>query len=743
MAQGNVSYLWSSGETTASISNKSAGTYTVTVTDDFAAGCNTTCQAIIANNTTPPSVSCSKVDNSNCATPNGTATATASGVTYLWSNGGTTATITGLNAGTYTVTVTSTTNSCTNTCSAIVSNTSAPPTVTCSKVDNSNCATPNGTATATASGVTYLWSNGGTTATITGLNAGTYTVTVTSTTSSCTNTCSAVVTNTSAPPTVTCSKVDNSNCATPNGTASATASGVTYLWSNGGTTATITGLNAGTYTVTVTSTTSSCTNTCSAVVSNTSAPPTVTCSKVDNTNCATPNGTATATASGVTYLWSNGGTTATITGLSAGTYTVTVTSTTSFCTSSCSATIRNTTSPPSITCTPTQPTCLTQNGGSVSTSVTGGTLPLTYLWSNGSTSAINSNIGAGTYTVTVTDNNSCTATCSAVLNAPLGCCVINNLGLVIGNCNNKGTLTNAADDEYTFTLNPTGNGVGSTYTVNGLPNSPQTGTYGSPTTFGPYLISAGVLSITVVDNVASTCTKTASVTPPPSCSVCNVAPPVLTVTDNVCPNRTGSINLVQGCGAGTFIQYSINNGASWSSVKPLYSTTPRTILARCVNSTDNLCKSLNASVTTAPKPCIPKLGTECSLTANATIDPCNNNGTDNKSTDDYFTIQVNASVLNGGSSNKYEVVVGADPLTGTGGNVLNSGGTNFGSPVTVGNTKVFVADGITIYQLLIRDINNNNCYQIIDIDPVAPCSLAPPKSPCYPVPCVPIGINKN
>ncbi|MBK8724428.1 MAG: SprB repeat-containing protein [Saprospiraceae bacterium] len=283
---------------------------------------------------------------------------------------------------------------------------------------------PNGSATATATGVTYLWSNGGTTATISGLNAGTYTVTVTS---------------------------------------------VTYLWSNGGTTATITGLNAGTYTVTVTSTTNSCTNTCSAVVSNTSVPPTVTCSKVDNSNCATPNGTATATATGVTYLWSNGGNTATITGLNAGTYTVTVTSTTSFCTSTCSATIQNTTSPPSITCTTTQPTCLTQNGGSVSTTVTGGTLPLTYLWSNGATSAINSNIGAGTYTVTVTDKNSCTETCSAVLNAPSGCCEINNIGLVIGNCNNKGTLTNSADDEYTFTLNPTGNGVDTSYTVNGLP----------------------------------------------------------------------------------------------------------------------------------------------------------------------------------------------------------------------------------------------------------------------------------
>ncbi|MBK8723277.1 MAG: hypothetical protein IPL95_13710 [Saprospiraceae bacterium] len=618
------------------------------------------------------------------------------------------------------------------------------PSLVCNKSDNTNCAIPNGSATATASGVTYLWSNGAITATINGLNAGTYTVTVTSTTTSCTNTCSVTVVNNTSNPTANCTAVSNTNCATPNGSASVitNASTPTYLWSNGGTTASISGLNAGTYTVTVTNSTSSCTNTCTATVTNTTTPPSVSCSKVDNTNCKTPNGTATATASGVTYLWSNGGTSSTIPGLNAGTYTVTVTSTTNSCTNTCSVTVANSSSPPSVSCTPTQPTCAAPNGGSVSTFVTGGITPFTYLWSNGVTASSITNIGAGTYTVTVTDNNSCTATCSTILNAPVGCCVINNINLVIGNCYNKGTLTNANDDEYTFSLNPTGNGLGTTYTVSGLHNSPQTGTYGSPTTFGPYLISAGVLNITVVDNVAGTCTKTASVTPPPSCSVCNVSSPVLSVNDNICPSRTGNINLIQGCGAGTFIQYSINNGITWSTVKPLYSTTPRTILARCVNSMDTTCKSPNSIVTTVPKKC-PNSGNECSLTANATIDPCNNNGTDNDTTDDYFTIQINATIVNGGSSNKYEVVIGADPLTGIGGNVLNSAGTTYGSPVNVGNTKIFMANGTSNYQLIIRDINNNNCFQSLNISPLAPCSIAPPKSPCFPDPCIPIGIKKN
>jgi len=733
-----VTYLWSNGGTTATITGLNGGTYTVTVTSTTN-GCTATCSATVVNNTTNPTANCTPTANTSCITPNGQATVStnASSPTYIWSTGATTATITGLNAGTYTVTVTNTVTSCTNTCSAIVTNTTTPPTVTCAKVDNTNCSTPNGSATATATGVTYLWSNGGTTATITGLNGGTYMVTVTSTTNGCTATCSATVVNNTTNPTANCTPTANTSCTAPNGqaTVSTNASSPTYIWSTGATTATITGLNAGTYTVTVTNSVTSCTNTCSAIVTNTTTPPTVTCAKVDNTNCGTPNGSATATATGVTYLWSNGGTTATISNLSAATYTVTVTSTTTGCTNTCSVTVANSLTPPTVTCTPVQPTCASPNGGSVTASGSGGTGTLTYTWSNGSSGVTITGLSAGTYTVTVKDGNNCTSSCSSTLNAPTGCCEINDLGLIIGNCDNKGTLTNAADDEYTFTLNPTGSGLGTTYTVSGLPNSPQTGTYGSPSTFGPYPIIAGVLNITVTDNTTTGCTATGSITPPQSCSECNVLPPTIIVTDNICPSRTGTINIAQNCGSGTFIQYSTNNGLR-------YSTTPITILSRCVNSTDTTCKSVNSTVTTDPKKCTNQ-GSECSLIANATTNSCNNNGTDNEVTDDYFTIQINSTVTYGGSSNKYEVVIGADPNTGLGGNVLNSGGTTYGSPVTVGNTKIFKADGLTSYQLIIRDINNNNCFQTINIDPVATCPIAPPKSPCYPVPCVPIGVIKN
>ena len=228
-------------------------------------------------------------------------------------------------------------------------------------------------------------------------------------------------------------------------------------------------------------------------------------------------------------------------------------------------------------------------------------------------------------------------------------------------------------------------------------------------------------------------------------TILNCAPsqPLLTVNDNVCPSRTGSITVVQACGPGTFIQYSSNNGQTWSTTKPSYTTTAKTILARCVNSADTTCKSATTAVTTNPKKC-PGGALECSIVASATTDACNDNGTGNLAIDDYFTIQVNATASNAGSSTKYEVVLGADPSTGLGGNVLNSGGTMYGSPVTVGQNKQFKADGSGTYTLIVRDLDLKSCLQVINITAVPACSPSPPNtSPCAPVPCVPIELQKN
>jgi len=171
-------YNWSAGQTTSAILGLCVGSYTITVTD--AAGITTTTTVTI----TQPSalVASSSFTNGTCASNNGTATVTVSGGTpgyaYIWSNGQTAQTATGLSSGTYTVTVTDI-NGCTNMQSVTI-NQVLPLTT---ELNNTTCDGVNdGIATVSPLGgtspYTYSWSNGETTQTIAGLNAGNYSVTV-------------------------------------------------------------------------------------------------------------------------------------------------------------------------------------------------------------------------------------------------------------------------------------------------------------------------------------------------------------------------------------------------------------------------------------------------------------------------------------------------------------------------------------------------------------------------------------
>ncbi|HLP52901.1 MAG TPA: T9SS type A sorting domain-containing protein [Chitinophagales bacterium] len=137
-------------------------------------------------------------------------------------------------------------------------------------------------------------------------------------------------------------------------------------------------------------------------------------------------GTATVTANGgsnYSYLWSNGQTSATATGLIAGTYTVTVTS--GNATATATATVTQPASALTVTATTTPNTG--GNNGGVNTTATGGTGTYLYVWSNGATSADLTNVAPGAYTVTVTDQNGCTASGTYTVADLVG---INNIELV-------------------------------------------------------------------------------------------------------------------------------------------------------------------------------------------------------------------------------------------------------------------------------------------------------------------------
>ncbi len=117
-----------------------------------------------------------------------------------------------------------------------------------------------------------------------------------------------------------------------------------------------------------------------------------------------------------TYLWSIGATSEDITGLAAGTYTVTATTNTG-CTATLSATI-NAPSALSLSGTVFNVSCFGGSNGSIDLTVSGGQAPYTFLWNDADINEDRSAIMAGTYMVTVTDANGCFDTVSFVVNQP-------------------------------------------------------------------------------------------------------------------------------------------------------------------------------------------------------------------------------------------------------------------------------------------------------------------------------------
>ena len=540
---GAYSYSWSpSGGTAATASGLTAGTYTVTVTDDNS--CTAT-QSFTITQPTAIAITPSHTNVTCNGINDGSATATVTGgtgaYTYLWApSGGTAATANGLAPGTYTVTVTDA-NLCTATQSititqpdALVATASAQTNLLCNGASN-------GAATVSVTGgtgvYTYSWApTGGTSATASGLTAGTYTVTVTDA-----NTCTTTQSFTITEPTgisITPSQINVSCNGFNNGTATATVTGgtgaYTYSWSpSGGTAATATGLAPGAYTVTVTDA-----NLCTATQSFTITQPTAIAITPSHTNVSCNginNGTATATVTGgtgtYTYSWApSGGTAATATGLVAGTYTVTVTDA-NLCTATQSFTI---TQPDALVATPAAQTNILCNDaatGSATVNVTGGTGTYTYSWApSGGTAATASGLTSGTYVVTVTDANNCTTTQSFTITEPTAIAITPSQINVSCNGINNGTATatvTGGTGTYTYSWAPSG---GTAATATGL--------------------VAGTYTVTVTD--ANLCTATQSIT------ITQPAPLVATPaaqTNILCNNAaTGSatVNVTGGTGTYTY-----------------------------------------------------------------------------------------------------------------------------------------------------------------------------------------------
>ncbi|MBN4065852.1 gliding motility-associated C-terminal domain-containing protein [Candidatus Amoebophilus asiaticus] len=454
-------YNWSTAGSTSAISGLIAGIYTVTVTD--ALGCDTSVSITLSEPALFTLVT-SKTDAVCNGGNDGSAFISAIGGTpfggtsyiYAWSTNSTdtaaSSTITGLTAGTYTVTITDA-----NGCDTIGTFTifEPSPIVFFSSSTDVNCGGQNtGVGFVSASGGTpisgtdysYAWTPGTVdTAIFSSVNtlaAGTYFITI-SDANGCDTSLSITINEPSALAINT--GVTSATCGNADGSATATASGgtpgYTYYWYGGGTTQTITNLSVGTYTITVTDS-AGCVETAQVLVNNVGGPTLIMIDSNDVSCYGGFDGSATVSAIGLapfTYIWTNGDTIAAASGLTPGIHSITVQDSLG-CGSTDTVRINQ---PDSIILyTSVTNTICSWILGSATVSASGGTSPYTYNWSTGSSDANIDTLLPGIYCITVSDANGCvTDTCITVLNIDGPIIAITNSSNVSCNGGNDGTAT--------------------------------------------------------------------------------------------------------------------------------------------------------------------------------------------------------------------------------------------------------------------------------------------------------------
>ena len=458
---GVVSYAWSTANgTITSASNigiitvSKGGTYCVTVSN-VANGTTctaTACVTVVEDKVLPTVNANSDITTITC----GDAAALISAQTncaaapafygYAWSTpliGGCSGTVSA--GGTYTVTVTGNAagggNGCTASASVTVAQNTTPPVACIDPAPSTTCTNPTvvvSAACSTPPGAAYKWSTDPinhvfVTNTV---GVGTFTVTVTTPSNGCSATASVtVVNNNSAPtPTIVANRTvvncrDNDATLTVNTAPLCPNCG--YNWpagvvSSAANTAVV--IN-GTYTVTISDPTTGCTRTASIVITQNLTLPVVVMGPVTQLTCASSSTTVNACAStpaGNAYAWDNGLSPgcSNIVG-SSGVYIVTVTHPVSFCTATGSVTVTSDGNVPTADLQPITPlntfvlSCATPNitirGTSTTGAVTLGWSPNTPTPSgntSGSTAVITQ---PGTYLVTVTAGNGCTASANVII----------------------------------------------------------------------------------------------------------------------------------------------------------------------------------------------------------------------------------------------------------------------------------------------------------------------------------------
>ena len=479
-ANSGLAYGWSNGATTLSITNLTAGTYVFTASD--ASGCTRSDTAHITT-FVPLTATVASTQATSCTgTGSGSLIVQAGGgnspYTYHWINGETGVSDTAIAPGNYTVTVTDVTG-CTITASGTFTVNTGGNTVVLNNptIKNISCFNQNnGSIIAHVSGGSspyhYVWSNTQNGDTAISLAASSYTVTATDA-----GGCTASATYNVTQPTqliMNAAAIQNIGCGVYTGSIRTSAAGGTtpyaYNWTEQSNSASLTGsfisnLIADTYTLTVTDA-NLCIDTISYII--TQSRQLIIASDSVSTTChgSSDGSVAISILSGTapySFIWDGAPATtdSTLSNLPAGPVEVIVTDSTN-CSIDRFITVNQ---PTAVTINLVSTTNVSCNGGSngtITVSASGGRPGYIYNWVNTVTGATDTALAAGSYSVTATDLNQCTASATYSVSQPTALSIntpnIQNIGCSGGNTGSITANVTQGTPPYTYkwALEPAG-----------------------------------------------------------------------------------------------------------------------------------------------------------------------------------------------------------------------------------------------------------------------------------------------
>lgn len=547
-------FNWSNGSTAQNLTGLTAGNYSATVAD--ANGCTFSISQNISQPNAALTASALTNDVECFGGATGSITLGASGGTpnfsFNWNTGSTAQNLTGLTAGNYSATI-SDANGCTTTIERSISQPASAVAASATATDAACFGEANGTASISASGGTgafsFVWANGETSQNIAGLAAGNYFATV-SDAENCTTTVSVNVAQPSVlgcTATATAQTANNLN----DGTATAQVSGGTtpyiYVWSNGATDASLSNLAPGTYAVVVTDA-NGCSTEQTVTVNSFNCALSANISGTNISCFGANDGTAAINLQGgsqpIQFNWSNGATTSSIAGLAAGNYLVEILDANG-CPAAASVIISEPTAL-NVNASATAPTANNLNDGTATANPTGGTAPYNFEWSNGSNSQTINDLAPGTYAVTATDANGCSAVQNVVVST-FGCALQADFTTQNVSC------AGAADGQ--IAVNPTGGAAPYTFSwSNGQTTATATG------------LSGGSYAVNIEDALGCETIVSATISEPTALNAT-----IFNQTNVVCPDdATGSATLATtgGTAPHTFLWSNGSTDATATGLSP-------------------------------------------------------------------------------------------------------------------------------------------------------------------------------